>query len=111
MVGHRRVRPWLLVLAVAVPLAPGSAAAETEMEAAQRFIHRNCAACHVTTAGEPRKHADAPDFAEIARRYPPSAIAEAFAEGVTVGHEDMPQFELTPDEIDLLLLFLRQFVE
>jgi hypothetical protein len=43
---------------------------------------------------------------DIARRYPVESLAEAFAEGITVGHRDMPEFILEPNEIDQLLAFL-----
>jgi mono/diheme cytochrome c family protein len=33
-------------------------------------------------------------------------LGEALAEGITVGHADMPEFVLEPDEIDAFIAYL-----
>lgn len=51
----------------------------------------------------------APPLREIARKYKPEDLEEAFAEGIMVGHQspDMPAFELEPAQIDALTAYLR----
>ena len=49
---------------------------------------------------------EAPAFRRLGERYPPGALAEAFAEGVIVGHPAMPEFELTPEEIENLVAYM-----
>lgn len=109
MSGLRYGKRYLIGAVLAAVIGPGPAMAKIGLEAASRFVDENCASCHVTAPGQPQKHAEAPDFQAIARRYPPDALAEAFAEGVVTGHADMPKFELSTEEIEKLLLFLRQF--
>ncbi|CCD98421.1 conserved hypothetical protein [Bradyrhizobium sp. STM 3809] len=40
-------------------------------------------------------------------RYPIETLGEALAEGIVTGHPAMPQFELTPPEINDLLSYLK----
>jgi hypothetical protein len=51
--------------------------------------------------------AEAPPFRKLPERYPVEHLAEAFAEGIVVGHPAMPQFAFEPPEIDALLSYLR----
>lgn len=88
-------------------LAATPALADGDLTAATRFVEARCGDCHVTAPGQPKKHAAAPDFSEISTRYSPAALGEAFAEGIVVGHPDMPEFELTSEQIAQLTLFLR----
>ena len=50
-----------------------------------------------------------PPFRLLARKYPLSNLEEALAEGIVVGHEglEMPQFRLSPAQIEALLAYLR----
>lgn len=77
-----------------------------DIEAGQALAEKHCASCHaITTTGE-SPHKNAPSFRDVAGRYPVETLAEALAEGITVGHEDMPEFTFTPEEIDDLLSYL-----
>ena len=67
----------------------------------------NCMRCHATEAGQKSAHASAPSFATLFTNYPPDYIAEAFAEGVFVGHGDMPAFEFSPEQINDLVAYLK----
>ena len=70
------------------------------------LAEKRCATCHAIGATGKSPHKDALPFREIANRYPVESLAEAFAEGITVGHDDMPEFTLAPAEIDALLSYL-----
>lgn len=67
----------------------------------------NCTRCHATQPGEKSTHTSAPSFATLFTNYPPDYIAEAFAEGVFVGHGDMPAFEFSPEQINDLVAYLK----
>jgi len=67
----------------------------------------NCMRCHATQPGQKSTHASAPSFATLFTNYPPDYIAEAFAEGVFVGHGDMPAFEFSPEQINDLVAYLK----
>lgn len=75
------------------------------------MAERWCASCHaVGKAGESPNPA-APPFRRLAERYPVNALEEAFAEGVLVGHPAMPEFQLTPAQIDSLVGYLETIQE
>lgn len=65
-----------------------------------------CASCHAIGRTGTSPHPDAPSFQRAANRYPPNMLAESFAEGIQVGHPDMPVFEMSPDNIDRLIAYL-----
>jgi mono/diheme cytochrome c family protein len=67
----------------------------------------NCTRCHATQPGQKSAHVSAPSFATLFTSYPPDYIAEAFAEGVFVGHGDMPAFEFSPEQINDLVAYLK----
>ncbi len=72
----------------------------------ERIAEAYCARCHaVGTDGESR-HEDAPAFRVLSGSYPIEAIGEALAEGIIVGHPDMPEFRFEPADIDDLISYL-----
>ncbi len=72
----------------------------------QVFMEANCSGCHAVGLHDTGPNPEAPPFREIVQIYPPEDLAEAFGEGISTGHPDMPEFELTPDQIDGLIAYL-----
>lgn len=96
--------------APASPAPAAPAAGTPELAAIERggaIVAENCARCHARAPGEVSKHASAPSFATLFNAYPPEYLQEAFAEGVFVGHDDMPAFEFTPEQINDLVVYLK----
>jgi mono/diheme cytochrome c family protein len=72
-----------------------------------RAIAENiCATCHSIETEGPSPHPDAIPFRDLSKNYPIESLAEPLAEGIMVGHPDMPVFEFEPDHIDSLLTYL-----
>lgn len=70
------------------------------------ILRKNCARCHgIDTIGD-SPLAKAPPFREVVKRYDPSQLAEALAEGIVTGHNEMPEFEFEPDEISAIIAYL-----
>ncbi|MFN3313661.1 MAG: c-type cytochrome [Hyphomonas sp.] len=65
-----------------------------------------CAACHAVARSDASPHPEAPPLRHLGRKYPVRHLEEALAEGIFVGHPDMPAFQLQPDDIDALLDYL-----
>ena len=87
------------------PAAPAPARTSDAAEG-QRLAEIYCARCHaIGTEGE-STHPMAPPFRTLSQSYPVNALEEAFAEGILVGHPDMPEFRLEPQQIDNLLAYL-----
>ena len=116
-----RARFAALVLGVtwaltACATAPATTASERAPEQAriQRGRHlamTNCSSCHaIGTWGESR-HPLAPPFRYLSRNYRVNELEEAFAEGVLVGHPDMPEFALSPEDVDALLSYIQSVQE
>ena len=100
----RACAPPIVAITIGLALAPRAAAAGAA-EDGEALAERLCAGCHGVVAGAASPHASAPPFEEIAGRYPPEALSESFAEGVTVGHPDMPEFALKAEEIEALVAY------
>ena len=77
--------------------------------AGQAIAERLCSRCHAITPNQKSKHALAPPFPVIAQRYSVWGLQEALAEGIIVGHADMPKFVFSPPQIDDLLGFMDTF--
>lgn len=85
----------------------GAAAQERDIVArGQTLAEANCAVCHAIGAEDESAHAEAVPLRELSERYPIDALEEAFAEGIHVGHPDMPVFEAEPDQIAALLAYI-----
>lgn len=85
--------------------------AEAQLAAARRgekFAVEYCSRCHAVKLSGRSRLREAPPFRRIAMRYPPEQMQEALAEGIMVGHPAMPEFELTPNQIDDLIAHLRR---
>ena len=98
---------WIAVLA-ACCLSPASAAAQN-VSAGKVIAETFCARCHGIKPGQKSKHRLAPEFSVIANRYSVWGLQEALAEGIIVGHADMPQYTFSPTEIDNLLAYMDTF--
>ncbi len=78
--------------------------------AAQRgfvFVETNCSGCHAVGRFGDSPLVIAPPFRTLHERYPVEGLAEAFAEGIVVGHPSMPQFTLDPAQIDDVITYLK----
>jgi mono/diheme cytochrome c family protein len=84
----------------------GASHADELVEIGRQIAEVNCAECHAVGGEDASRHPDAPPFRDLSMRYPLDALEEAFAEGIYVGHPDMPEFEATPEQIGALLAYL-----
>jgi cytochrome c len=70
------------------------------------ILRDNCARCHAIDAVSASPLAKAPPFRNVVKKYEPSALEEALAEGIVTGHEDMPQLSFEPDQIAAIVAYL-----
>ena len=76
------------------------------VEAGGQVVAELCSRCHATRVGQASPHDQAPSLRQISRNYPVERLAEALAEGMMVGHPDMPVFEFDVAEIDQIIAYL-----
>jgi mono/diheme cytochrome c family protein len=94
---------------VAQPPAPSPDAAS--IARGRQMAETHCASCHAIGPTGESPHPMAPPLRTLSSRYPVADIAEAFAEGIHVGHADMPEFQFEPAQIDDLVNYLQSVQE
>ena|SRR6516165_10321410 len=72
----------------------------------EALLGAKCARCHAVLRTGESPHSAAPAFRTLSRRYPIEGLAESLAEGLSVGHSDMPEFVFERDEIAAILAYL-----
>ena len=100
---------WAALLCFGTAFAAEKPSAH-EIERGRAFAERNCSTCHAIGSTGTSPYEPAPPFRTLHERYDVEALAEALAEGIMVGHggaRQMPQFVLSPAQIDDLLAYLK----
>lgn len=96
------------VLTLALLAAAALPAVAADPLRGEEIARQRCAACHAIAPGETSTAANAPAFPTLGGDWPVSALQEALAEGILVGHSDppMPEFSFTAQEVDDLIAYL-----
>jgi mono/diheme cytochrome c family protein len=89
------------------PLPEPASADQASIERGHQLAEHFCSTCHAIGATGESRHPAAPPFRTLSRNYPVNDLAEAFAEGILVGHRDMPEFRFEPNQIDDLVNYLQ----
>lgn len=77
----------------------------------RRLVEENCSKCHAIDQDDQSTHPAAIPLRDISIFYPVEALDEAFAEGIVVGHPDMPEYRATPDQIYAIIAYLQSIQE
>jgi mono/diheme cytochrome c family protein len=100
----KRLVPILMTIGLISPaMAEDDAAAIAHGKA---LVEANCARCHAVGATGESTHPEAPPFRTLSERYPLDALEEAFVEGITTGHPDMPEFVATPEQVGDIIAYI-----
>ncbi|TIO04117.1 cytochrome c [Mesorhizobium sp.] len=70
------------------------------------LLEVNCARCHAIGKTGKSSHPDAPEFRTLSQRYPLTDLEESFAEGISTGHPDMPEWVASPDQIEAIIAYI-----
>jgi mono/diheme cytochrome c family protein len=100
----KKLVPAIMALCLVVP-----AMAQDDAESiahGKALVEANCALCHGVGADDASAHPEAPPFRTLSERYPLDALEEAFVEGITTGHPDMPEFVATPEQVADILAYI-----
>lgn len=65
----------------------------------EEILKSECSACHAIGPTGASPNPRSPPFRDVVKRYPPENLIEALAEGITTGHNEMPEFIFEPNEI------------
>ena len=107
---RNRFPHWLLIAAITT--AP--VAAQDRNSPARRgeiLLTTNCARCHAIGITGLSPHSAAPPFRTLSRKYPIEGLEEALAEGLSVGHPDMPEFAFEPEDVGAIVAYLKSIQE
>ena len=105
---------FVLMAACSVPIDESDAAQEPESvktRSGLEIAQMECASCHAIGATGASSHPEALEFRRFSRFYPIEDLAEALAEGIYVGHPDMPVFRFEPDEVGVLIDYIQSIQE
>lgn len=109
----RAIRTTWLTFVVGMLCGQVSAADVSNSRSVARghtFVVQHCSLCHAVERTGVSSYRPAPPFRTLHERYDVEGLAEAFAEGAVVPHQgprQMPQFMLSPSEIDDLITYLK----
>lgn len=67
---------------------------------------QSCSSCHAVGRSGASPAPEAPPFRTLSRNYRVDMLQEALAEGISVGHPAMPEFQFSPDDVDALIAYL-----
>lgn len=81
-------------------------ASADEISQGRALVEANCARCHATGREGESPHPQAPPFRILSQRYPIRSLEEALAEGISVGHPDMPEFVADPRQVAAIVAYL-----
>lgn len=95
-----------LLAACTTPAAP-----EARIQHGRALAAAQCSSCHAIDASGESPAPEAPPFRTLSRNYRVDTLEEALAEGISVGHPAMPQFEFAPDDVDALVAYLQSIQE
>lgn len=105
----RRLLP-VAVLVLGLSAVDVLAQDNPDVETGRVLAEENCARCHAIGMDGESPHEEAPPFRDVVQQWPPAHLAEALAEGIVVGHPEMPQFTFSESEIDALIAYLESLV-
>jgi mono/diheme cytochrome c family protein len=93
-----------------VMLTLPAAAAVGNKDRGEFYAREHCATCHAVGRLGGSPYPKSPPFRTLHEHYAVEGLAEALAEGIIVsntGAREMPEFVLSPDEIDDFIAYLK----
>lgn len=86
--------------------SPAFSQADSWVAYGKKLVEANCGACHAVGRSDVSTHQEAPPLRTLWERYPVDALEEAFAEGISTGHPDMPEFVATEEQLTAIIDYI-----
>lgn len=96
-----------MMLAAASTAKAAESGDKTQIASGRAIAEQRCSGCHAIGEAGKSPNDLAPPFRTLSKKYPLDSLEEALAEGIAVGHAEMPQFEFEPNEIAALIAYLK----
>ena len=91
--------------------APADTARTASLAHGRELVATHCSSCHAIDRTGDSPAPEAPPFRTLSRNYRVDTLAEALAEGISVGHPAMPEFQFAPDDVNDLIGYLQSIQE
>ena len=101
----------IMVLLAACATNGGEPRQQAREQHGRQIAEANCSRCHAIGLSGDSPYPEAPPFRTLSRNYRVDNLSEAFAEGISVGHPAMPEFQFDPDDVDDLVAYLTSIQE
>lgn len=106
---RRRASRFAILPAVLAGFGTIAAAAEMGsrlIEQGRAIAEAKCGRCHATGPSGDSPHHITPPFHRLHEDFPIPMLSDAAEQGVLSGHDEMPMFEFSPDEVRALLAYI-----
>jgi mono/diheme cytochrome c family protein len=101
------MKPTFAITALLISFStPVFAQADGWVAYGKKLVEANCGVCHAVGRSDVSAHEEAPPLRTLWQRYPIDALEEAFAEGISTGHPDMPQFVATEEQLTAIIDYI-----
>lgn len=107
----RSARAILFATGIAMVQPFPAAGQPVSPDTGKELVEKLCSGCHAVGVSDRSRHAAAPAFRDVLKRYPARMLAEALAEGIITGHPDMPEYSFEPEQIAAILAYLEGLAE
>jgi mono/diheme cytochrome c family protein len=87
-------------------LSTAPAGAQSLIERGGEIAVTRCGVCHATGPAGDSPHRIARPFRELHKDYPVEMLSRALRTGIVSGHDEMPMFEFSRQDIDALLAYI-----
>lgn len=107
---RQRCAMRMIILVLPLLCAASALAEPGSVSRGRAFVKEHCSSCHAIGPTGRSPYKPAPPLRTLGDKHDVEGLAEAFAEGVIVGHKgkrQMPEFVLQPNEIDDLIAYLK----
>ncbi|HEX8569622.1 MAG TPA: cytochrome c [Caulobacteraceae bacterium] len=89
------------------PVEPTTKADASPAERGRALVQANCASCHAVAESDTGTAKGAVAFRELHKKYPVEHLQEALGEGMSVGHPGMPEFKMSPQQVQDVIAYLK----
>ena len=89
------------------PVEPAVKAEASPAERGRALVQANCANCHAVGETDTGKATGAIAFRDLHKKYPVEHLQEALGEGIAVGHPAMPEFKMSPQQVQDVIAYLK----
>lgn len=91
---------------IAAQASAQDAATDASADRGRDLALKHCSRCHSLEPAGASSEPTAPPFRDLHKKYPVENLGEALAEGILVGHPQMPEFKFGPDDVTAVIDYL-----